>query len=294
MTYLFLSILCTSLLIIAFKIFDRKGIPVFQAIVYNYVSATICALVFLPDKTRLLNGEMLTSSWLPLAMALGSLFILIFYLTSLTTIKYGVSTASIAMKLGLVFPVLLAFTIYGESFNWIKLTGILFAFAAVILSSIKEEPKSPTHKTGFAFLPIIVFVGSGACDSFTQYANKTYLSNTGMEEFSLFLFVAAGLVGSTIFAYKLITKRTSFNINSLLGGTLLGVANYFSFLFLLKALSAISWGSSVVFPVSNLGTVGVATLTGIFLFKENISKANMVGLLLAVVSITLIIVSSGM
>src|SRR4051812_9217330 len=114
MIYLFLSIVCTALLILAFKIFERRGIPVFHAIVYNYLSATICAVMFLPDKSRLLSGQVLSSTWLPLSLVLGSMFIIIFNLISVTTVKYGVSTASVAMKLGLVFPVLLAFTMYGE------------------------------------------------------------------------------------------------------------------------------------------------------------------------------------
>ncbi|HLP51284.1 MAG TPA: DMT family transporter [Chitinophagales bacterium] len=293
MIFLLLSIFCTALLILAFKLFDRYNIPVFQAIVYNYLSATACAFIFLPDKSSVLSGAVFSSPWLWLSLGLGSMFIFIFNLTSLTTVKYGVSTASVAMKLGLVFPVLLAFTIYGEEFNWIKLLGILFAFVAVILSSLKEEPKSPTHKSSFAILPIIVFVGSGACDSLTQYANKTYLANTGMEEFSLFLFVAASIAGTGVFIYQLIADKAMFNSRSLVGGILLGIANYFSFLFLLKALATISWGSSVVFPVSNLGTVLLASLAGVVLFKEKISKINLLGLAFAVLSIILIILSSG-
>ncbi len=292
MIYLFLAIFCTTLLILAFKIFERRGIPVFQAIVFNYLSATICAFIFIPDKTQLLNGAVFSADWLPLALFLGSFFIVIFNFTSITTVRYGVSTASVAMKLGLVFPVLLAFTVYGEEFNWLKLTGILFAFAAVILSSLKEEEKRATHKSSFAVLPLIVFVGSGACDSLTQYANKKYLSETGMEEFSLFLFVAAALVGSVVLIFQLITKRASFKSSSLVGGILLGIANYFSLLFILKALANISWGSSVVFPISNLGTVALATLAGIIFFKEKISKVNLLGLAFAVVSIVLIILSS--
>ncbi len=293
MIYLLLSIFCTTLLILAFKIFDRRGIPVFQAIVFNYLSATVCAFLFMPDKTSVLGGEVLSSAWLPLALVLGSMFILVFNLTSMATVRYGVSTASVAMKLGLVFPVLLAFTIYGEDFNWLKLLGIVFAFAAVILSSLKEEEKSAEHKSSFAILPILVFVGSGACDSFTQYANKTYLSASGMEEFSLFLFIAASSVGSSIFIFQFATKKAAFNLGSLIGGILLGIANYFSFLFLLKSLATISWGSSVVFPISNLGTVAVATVAGILFFKEKISKTNWLGLGFAVVSIILIIASSG-
>jgi drug/metabolite transporter (DMT)-like permease len=222
------------------------------------------------------------------------MFIIIFNLTSITTVKYGVSTASVAMKLGLVFPVLLAFTVYGEEFNWMKLAGILFAFAAVILSSLKEEPKSPEHKSSFAVLPVIVFLGSGACDSLTQFANKKYLSTGGMEEFSLFLFIAAALVGFGTLLFQFITGKAAFSFKSVIGGVLLGISNYFSFLFLLKALATVSWGSSVVFPVSNLGTVAAATFAGIIFFKEKLSKLNMLGLAFAVVSIVLIILSSGL
>ncbi len=293
MIYLSLSIVCTALLILAFKIFDRKEIPVFQAIVYNYLSATICGIIFLPNKEQLFSGQVFYSAWLPLSLLLGSMFIFIFNLVSITTVRYGVSTASVAMKLGLVFPVMLAFTVYGEDFNWVKLTGILFAFAAVILTSLKEEPKSPEHKSTFAVLPVIVFVGSGACDSLTQYANKTYLSSTGMEEFSLFLFAAAAVAGSAVLIFQLATKRASFNLNSLVGGIVLGIINYFSFLFILKALATVTWGSSVVFPISNLGTVALATVAGIIFFKEQLSKTNLLGFLFAVVSIVLIIVSSG-
>ena len=292
MIYLLISILCTAGLVLMFKVFAMRGIPIFQAIVFNYISATICGIIFLPDKTPLLTGSIFSHSWLPFALLLGTMFIMVFNLTSMATVRYGVSTASVAMKLGLVFPVLLAFLFYGEPFNFLKLLGILFAFAAVILSSLKDETQTPNHKSAFAFLPLLVFFGSGACDSFTQFVSKKYVGTDGMEEFSLFLFVAAGAIGLVMFAFQLINKKSVFNLQSLIFGTILGVINYFSFLFLLKALANISWGSSVVFPVSNLGTVLVATVAGILFFKERISKINLLGLSFALISITLIILSN--
>jgi len=292
MIYLLLSIICSSLLVVSFKIFDRNNIPIFPAIVFNYMAATATAFVFLPNKTSIYDGSILTNAWVPFALGLGSLFIFIFHLTSKTTVEYGVSTASVAMKLGLVFPVMLAFLVYGESFNALKLIGILLAFVAVVLSSIKssEKSSSPT-KSSFALLPMLVFVGSGACDSLTQFANKTYLTVNGMEEFSFFLFVAAALIGSLALAFQVISGKVKLTLSILIGGVLLGIANYFSFLFILKALSAVKWGSSVVFPISNLGTVALTTLIGILFFKEKISRINFVGLLAAAGAIVLIILS---
>jgi drug/metabolite transporter (DMT)-like permease len=291
MIALILSIVCSALLVLIFKIFEQRTIPVFQAIVFNYISATVCAFVFLSNKQEILNGTVFSSNWLPLSLVLGCMFIAVFNLTSLATIRFGVSTASVAMKLGLVFPVLLAFTIYGESFNWLKLLGILFAFAAVILSSLKND-LHVHEKSSLPVLPFVVFLGSGACDSLTQYANKKYLANSGIEEFSLFLFATAATCGSIILLFQFLRGHIRFNLHSLIGGAVLGVINYFSFLFILEALAKISWGSSVVFPVSNLGVVALATAIGVVAFKEKISKTNMLGLLLAAISITLIIFSN--
>lgn len=292
MIYLLGSIISSAILVLLFKVFEQRGIPIFQAIVFNYITATLCGIIFLPDKTPLITGTIFSHAWLPFALLLGTMFITVFNLTSMATVRYGVSTASLAMKLGLVFPVMLAFFLYGESFNYIKLFGILFAFAAVILSSLKDETQTANHKSAFAVLPIFVFIGSGACDSFTQFVSKKYVGADGMEEFSLFLFLAAAIVGTSLLGFQLITKKASFNKQSLIYGAILGTINYFSFLFILKALSTISWGSSVVFPINNLGIVLFATLAGVILFEERISKVNLLGLAFAVLSITLIILSN--
>lgn len=289
MIYLLLSIVCTAGLILMFKFFEQRNIPIFQAIVFNYLSATFCAIFFLPDKPSLLNGQILQNAWVPLAFILGTMFIIVFNLTGVTAIRYGVSTASVAMKLGLIFPVFFAFALYGENLNWLILAGIVFAIGAVIFSSIKADDSK--QNLSVAALPIVVFIGSGVCDALTQFANKNYVSTTGMEEFSMFLFLAAGLVGGSVFVFQLATQKTKFQAASLTGGIVLGIVNYFSFLFLLKALGALSRYSSVVFPIVNLGTVLAATIAGIILFKEKISTLNWLGLGLAVISITLILLS---
>lgn len=293
MVFLILSIICSAILILLFKVFERKGVPVFQAIVFNYCTAAACGFIFLPDHHTVTSGAFLNQGWFPLSVLLGAMFIGVFNLTSLTTINFGVSTASVASKLGLVFPVLFAFFLYNESFNGLKLVGILFAFIAVVLSSLKEKPAANASvRTALIVLPYAVFIGNGACDSVTQYANKRFLMHEGIAEFAMFIFVAAGVVGIAILLYMLATHRSKLHVKSIIGGVVLGIPNYLSFLFLLKALATLNWGSSVIFPVSNLGTVAVATLVSFVVFKERISKVNLVGLAFAVVAITLIVWSN--
>jgi len=293
MVFLILSFICSAILILLFKVFERSGVPIFQAIVFNYCTAAMCGFIFLPEHRTVTSGQFLTQPWFPLSVLLGAMFIAVFNLTSLTTVNFGVSTASVASKLGLVFPVLFAFCLYGESFNAVKLAGILLAFVAVILSSVKEKPAGHSvANTTLKFLPYAVFFSNGACDSVTQYANKHYLMHDGIAEFAMFIFVAAATVGLVLMIYMLITRKSKLNRKSIIGGIALGVPNYLSFLFLLKALATLNWGSSVIFPISNLGTVAVATVVSFIVFKEKISKVNLTGLAFAAAAIILIVLSS--
>ena len=293
MIYLLLAILTAAALVLLFKVFERSNIPIFEAIVFNYITATVCAYVFLPSQQKIISVEIFHTSWLPFALFLGTLFFTIFNLTSITTIRYGVSTASVAMKLGLVFPVAFAFIFYGEKFTWLSLLGILLAIVAVILSSVKDE-ETPMHEhhNKIAFLPLLVFIGSGACDSLTQFANKNYLGSSGMEEFSFFLFLAASAAGIFALTIRLLNKTLKLKWRSLFGGVILGIVNYFSFLFLLKALAESGWESAIVFPISNLGTVAVATVISIIFFREKPSRINFIGLMFAVASILVIVFSN--
>ncbi len=293
MVFLVLSFTCAAILILLFKVFERQGIPVFPAIVVNYWTAALCGLFVLPDKQALLNGSIMGSNWFPLAIILGILFINVFNLTSITTLKFGVSTASVASKLSLVFPVMLAFAIYHEGLNWLKGAGIAAAIVAVVLSSIKEK-QTLKNDTGFIlkFLPYLVFIGNGICDSLTQFANKHYLMSGGSEGFSMFVFLSAAVTGTCFLVWEALKGRFAMHYKSITGGIALGVPNYLSYILILKALATLSWGSSVVFPVSNLGTVAVASVTGFVVFKEKISKVNLLGLIFAVVAIVFIILSN--
>jgi drug/metabolite transporter (DMT)-like permease len=292
MLFLILAFLCAGSLLLLFKVFERKGIPLFQAIVFNYITAAICGFIFLPDHHQVLSGQFVSQGWLPLAVMLGMMFITVFYLTSITTIQYGVSTASVASKLGLIFPVMLAFGLYHEAFSALKLTGIVFALAAVILSSIKDNGTSiPGAHRHAVLLPYLVFFGNGACDSLTQYANKRYLAHQGMEGFAFFLFLSAATTGLIVMGIQLLRGKMKLDIRSVAGGVALGTFNYLSYIFILYALVAVSWGSSVVFPVSNLGTVAFATLVSYIAFKERLSPINLMGLVCAAIAIILIVLS---
>ena len=65
------------------------------------------------------------------------------------------------------------------------------------------------------------------------------------------------------------------------GGIALGIPNYGSLLFLMKALDNVEGGSSVVFPVNNIATVAGSTLLAVIFYREHLNKWNRLGLVFA-------------
>ena len=78
------------------------------------------------------------------------------------------------------------------------------------------------------------------------------------------------------------------NFKNVLGGICLGVPNYFSIYFLLKALQHPMLTSASVFTINNVAIVMLSTLLGILLFKEVLSLKNWLGIGLAIISIVLV------
>jgi uncharacterized membrane protein len=68
----------------------------------------------------------------------------------------------------------------------------------------------------------------------------------------------------------------------------LGIFNYFSIYFLLRALQNDFINSSSIFTINNVAIVLLSTIFGILFFKETLSKKNWFGIGLAVISIILV------
>ena len=89
-------------------------------------------------------------------------------------------------------------------------------------------------------------------------------------------------------SFKAIKKPFLFDYKSILGGTVLGIINYGSIFFLLKALHFEGLESSTIFTVNNVAIVMLSTILGLMLFKEHISRKNWIGIALAIISIALV------
>ncbi len=280
MIYLLLSILSSTAIFVVFKLIDKYNTNTLQAIVVNYFTAFICGALLYDGQIILSN--ILQTEWFIAALFLGVLFIAIFYVMALTAQKNGLSVASVASKMSVIIPILFGIYIYNESIGAQKTTGIILALVAVYLTSIKQKEKTVLTKS--IFLPIILFLGSGIIDTSVNH----FAPNDKIPLFSATIFGVAAIIGCFLLAITSITNKSRFKTKSLLLGIILGIVNYSSIFFLLKALRVEGFESSSVFTINNVVIVALSTLIGLLLFKEQISAKNWIGISLALVSILLV------
>ncbi|MFB1039166.1 MAG: GRP family sugar transporter [Polaribacter sp.] len=286
MIFLLLSILFSTGLFVIFKYFGIYKIDVLKAIFVNYIVAFSMGFFFAERQIPI--SEIYVQPWFSGALFLGALFVSIFFVMAMTAQKNGVSVTSIAGKMSVVVPVFFGIILYNESVTFLKIVGIIMALIAVYLSSVKEEK---SEKNGTLLLPILLFIGSGTIDTLLKYIQENYVADEDVSIFSGSLFGIAGVFAFLILVIKTIKKRESFGYKNIIAGIILGVPNYYSIIFLIKALQNKNFESSTLFTINNVAIVVVSTLVGLFFFKEKFSIKNKIGVAMAILGIILVTIA---
>lgn len=285
MDHLFISILISSGLFVIFKGFEIYKVDTLQAITVNYFVAFLIGF-FLPGQT-LGIAEIPHQPWFLGALSLSVIFILIFNLMAATAQKNGLSVASVASKMSVIIPVIFGVVMYQEKLGYLKVIGIILALVAVYLSASKSD--SQPIKAKNLLFPMLLFLGSGVLDTTLKYVETTLVPDGGVPVFSATIFVLAALLGCVLLIVKKVQGTFKFQFKNVIGGIVLGVPNYFSIEFLLKALKTEGFDSSTIFTINNVSIVILTTLFGLLLFKEKLIKKNWAGIVIAIVSIFLVV-----
>ncbi|WP_422860172.1 EamA/RhaT family transporter [Flagellimonas sp. S174] len=284
MLALVLSVLCSTLILVIFKLYAVYGVQTLYAIIVNYITACCTGLLLYSGSVTI--SDILEKPWVLGTLALGVLFIVVFNIIAKTSQVAGVSVASVATKMSLVIPVVFGVFLYKEVLSPIQVFGILLALAAVYFTSVKKSSRSVSKKV--MLLPVLAFLGSGLIDALIKYFEEIHLTNDELPIFSAVVFCAAALTGFLFIGINTVKKPLKVNFKNVIGGIALGIPNYFSIFFLLRALQNEQFTSASIFTINNVAIVMVSTLIGIWFFKETMSIKNWAGIAMAVISIVLV------
>ncbi len=285
MIYLILSVLASSLIFIIFKLFSKYNVDTLQAIIINYVVASISGLIAYSEPIDLTYVS--KQGWFYGAMILGVVFISVFNLMAITTQRNGLSVAAVATKMSLAIPIIFGILMYNESTGILKIIGIMIALIAVYLTSMKTAEGVSITKKNLIF-PLLVFLGSGIIDTSLKFFETNFVAKNDVPVFSATIFGFAAIIGVFTLLYKAIKGNLRLSIKNVIAGIGLGIPNYFSIYFLIQALRHENMDSSTVFTINNVAILLVSTIAGIILFKEKLILKNWIGITLAILSIILV------
>ena len=278
----------------------------------NYIICMILSIVYTGIENLFQTGE-----GVGIAIGLGSINGF-FYIVSLVLFqnsvkKNGVVLSSIFMKLGIMMPLVISIILFKEMPTIIQIIGFAIALVAIVLINLKEgsedaslrnvecslknventikrkkynvgvgeAEKKTTKKNSSKVGLILVLLGCGTADGMSKIYQE-FGTDRFEELFLVFTFVIAFVL--SIILVKM--KQQRFTKNELIYGAMLGIPNYYSARFLLKALGEIP--AVVAYPTFSIGTIAVITLTGIIVFKEKITKRQMIAIGLIAIAVVLL------
>lgn len=284
MIYIAISIILFNVLVVFFKLFEKYNIDNLQALISNYFISALLSLLLLSENDNIQSS--IESEWFIHAIILGTFFISIFNIYALGIQKIGIATTSVINKMSFVIPVVFSIIFYeNEVFSLSILFGVLLALLGIYLSSTNNSSFNFDKK--YLWIILIIFFGQGFVDIVLN-DSKFYIPKDENILFFLILFISATTAGILIlFAKKQISH---IKIKNLLWGAIFGIPNFFSIFYFLKALQSDYFidKSYLIFPLTSVGIVVTTTFLGMLIYKEILTKRNLIGITIAVISILII------
>jgi drug/metabolite transporter (DMT)-like permease len=296
MLYFVLAVIFTVALYLIMRAYPRYRVHSFHAIVFNYYSCVATGLLLSPDLGQYAQVQW-TSMPTLLTLALGTMFVIAFVLIGQTTQQVSVTAGSLAANMSLVIPVLFGLFIFknaNKDYTFWNYLGLVLALVALALGAIQKKnnaaPDSPATPLNWLALslPLLTFLATGTNNTLINYLSMSYYQPAEITTFMVLSCIGAVIVGTLLLLIRILFQKEHISARSLVGGLILGVPNFLSFYFLLKALGAFGNSAAFVFPIYNILTMMASAAAAWLFFREKLNTLNRVGLILAVIAILLI------
>lgn len=214
---------------------------------------------------------------LTLGLFNGLLYLAGFVLLQINVKKNGVVMSSTFMKLGVLVPMVVSIGIFGEEPEIFQMIGFFLAVTAIILINFEKEQTTMEFKTGL----ILLLLAGGGGDAMTKVFGV--LGNPKLsEQFLLYTFGSALILCVILMAFK---KEKPGKVE-LLFGLLIGIPNFFSAKFLLKALGSVP--AIITYPTYSIATIVVVSFVGVLFFKESVGRRQKIGMVIIFVALALL------
>lgn len=295
--FLIIATVLTAMFSIVFKIFHRKDIDANQAIFFNYLTAFVLGVLFSLQCGAVVNP--LKADWLIDVIILGFIFMAGMVMLSASTRRVGVAISTVCSRASMVIPIIVSYMFIEGSAKpkWLLICLVLVAMTLTIWT---DKPESGHKFTLLDILaPITVFLMFGASNAYLKVLqHRVTVNDTAAGLSEQVINSEISLVTASVFFVAMLTcifsffkkgqdgKRSPLLLKNVIGGVVLGFVNYFCTYTLMLSMKTID--SSFLFPVHNIGIVAIGAIVGWLAFNEKLKPHQVLGIVLAAVSIALL------
>ena len=240
----------------------------------NYCTCLLLAFLYTEGSAILPTEASLAQTTL-LGGVNGVLYLVSFLAFQYNVKKNGVVLSSVFMKLGMLVPLLLSVLCFGEEPTVLQIFGFSMAVAAIVLINYRPGEGG---KLGGLDLIVLLLLGGGA-----EGMSKVFeeIGNSACSAQFLFYTFAAALL--LCIGYMLV-RRQRIGMKEIVYGVLIGIPNFFSAKFVLRALADIP--AMIVYPTFSVSTILAVSLVGVAIFGERLHKLQWVAV--AAILVTLV------
>ena len=275
MFFLILAIFSSAMVAIVMRLAQPRVSNPTGLLAGNYI---VCSLIALMLSVPAFGGSLEGLSF-PAGLGAVNGFIYLggFALMQWSTRHNGVVLSSIFMKLGILVSMVISILWFRELPTALQTLGFLLAVAAIVI--INYSRGTTLSRSSWVLLLMLCMSGMG------DVMSKVYevYGNPKIENiFLFFTFLSALILCLALMVYR----KERLGAKELLYGALLGVPNFLSSLFILKALGSIP--GVIVFPTYSVATILVVALTGLLVFREKLSKKQIFGAALICIALVLL------
>lgn len=295
--FLIIATILTAMFSIVFKIFHRKDIDANQAIFFNYLTAFVLGVLFSLNGEAVVNP--LKADWLVDVIILGFIFMAGMVMLSASTRRVGVAISTVCSRASMVIPIIVSYLLIEGSAKpkWLLICLVLVAMTLTIWT---DKPEGGHKYTLLDILaPLTVFLMFGASNAYLKVLqHRVTVNDTAAGLSEQVINSEISLVTASVFFVAMIMciysffkkgedgKRSPLLLKNVTGGVVLGFVNYFCTYTLMLSMKTID--SSFLFPVHNIGIVAIGAIVGWLAFNEKLRPHQVVGIVLAAVSIALL------
>jgi drug/metabolite transporter (DMT)-like permease len=280
MIYLVLAVMASTGFGVGLKLSEVKRRDRVVVAFFNYLAGSILAALFWVSPWAEAPMQ-LSSATLFAGLFAGAAWVAGLLCMMVSIRETGITLTAAISRLSVIIPIAACAMLWDEGLDVGETAGVGLAVIAVLLLSTRAaERDGRVTRQGLALL-FLLLVSQGAA----QIAMKIYEQYCPREEVTAFVMVLF-VTASVLTGLWVLAGQKKIKQSDLLFGGVIGVPNLLSGSFLALALQHVK--GTIVFPVTNAGTLLLLALLGGWLWKEKLGRRGVAGILLTLAALVLI------